>query len=100
MITPAISVWISSSAENIVNKSRSLLQPRSKLDVILRRPLALASGRLEGWKRGRSLCPPCETLGVARGAPQGAVEFVSRRGARVFDDDLGGLPVLEDRRDH
>jgi hypothetical protein len=29
--------------------------------VILRRPLALASGRLEGWPQARSLLPSFET---------------------------------------
>src|ERR1043166_1492174 len=75
MITPAISVWISSSAENIVNKSRSLLQPRSTPGVIRGGPPARASGRLEGWKQARSLFPPFETLGVARRGPQGDVEL-------------------------
>src|SRR5438105_15204009 len=38
--------------------------------VILRRPRALARGRLEGWPQTRSLLPSFETLGASRRAPQ------------------------------
>src|ERR1043166_5123441 len=68
MMTPAISVWINSSTENIGVQSTG----------------TTSSFETAARKRAR---PRNNGCGVAHGKQL-------RRGARVLDDDLGGFPVL------
>src|ERR1043166_10323384 len=84
MMTPAISVWASSSVENMAPK---LKQTR-------RSPEERGAKRQASRRMGHvpSLWPSFETR--PSGAPQDDATFVSRRGARVLDDDLGSFPVL------
>jgi hypothetical protein len=56
--------------------------------VTLRRPLAKASGRLEGWKHAPSLLPSFETVARKRARPpqdDGGVLVLYRHADRLFN---------------